>query len=119
MKSNIYVHRKNKIRSALFYTRHPHEMKTVFKNPQEMAKIKKWILAEENHKDVNCLVTTLLCHGDEKGHLSAAGGGRGWFVEDFVQDLSLVDNLLGKPKILVLQSCRGGALNLRHLLKIK
>ena len=94
-------------------------MKTGLKNPQEMAKIKKWILTEENHKDVDCLLTTVLCHGDEKGHLSAAGGGRGWFVEDFVQDLSLVDNLLGKPKILVLQSCRGGTLNLRHLLKIK
>ena len=77
-----------------------------------MARIKRWILTEENYKDVNCLLTTVLCHGDEKGHLSAAGGNRGWFVEDFVQDLSLVDNLLGKPKILVLQSCRGGMCNL-------
>ena len=81
---------------------------------QEMAKIKKWILAEENHKDVNCLLTTVLCHGDEKGHLYATGLGRGWVIEDFVQDLSLVDNLLGKPKILVLQSCRGGMFNLNH-----
>ena len=62
---------------------------------------------KENHKESNCLVVTILCHGNEHGNLLDKNKAVAWKVELFVQDLSLVTTLVGKPKILVIQSCRG------------
>ena len=74
---------------------------------QEMRKIKKWILKDENHTDSNCVVITLICHGDYKGQIMDRDKRRSWIIEDFVGDLSLVDTLIGKPKVLIVQACRG------------
>ena len=72
-----------------------------------MRKIKKWILKDENHVDSNCVVITLICHGDYKGQIMDRDKRRSWIIEDFVGDLSLVDTLIGKPKVLIVQACRG------------
>ena len=72
-----------------------------------MRKIKKWILKDENHTDSNCVVITLICHGDYKGQIMDRDKRRSWIIEDFVGDLSLVDTLIGKPKVLIVQACRG------------
>ena len=73
-----------------------------------MAEVKKWIMTEENHKTANCFLATVIAHGDETGRLLAAKSNSGWMTEEFIQDLNLVNTLRGKPKMLVLQSCRGG-----------
>ena len=64
-------------------------------------------MKEENHKDSNSLIITVLCHGNEHGDLLDKNKTLAWNVELFVQDLSSVPTLVGKPKILVIQSCRG------------
>ena len=72
-----------------------------------MREIKRWILKDETHVESNCVAITVICHGDELGYLLDKNKKRSWKIEDFVGDLSLVETLLGKPKILVVQACRG------------
>ncbi len=74
---------------------------------QKMAEIKRWLLSEATHDNCNSLLVTLICHGDHQGHLYDCNGVQCWLIEDFVRDLNVVKNLRGKPKILVLQCCRG------------
>ena len=33
---------------------------------------------------------------------------KSWFTEQIVRDLGLVETLIGKPKLVFLQACRGG-----------
>ena len=75
---------------------------------QTMAEIKRKILKDETHAGKNSFLLTVICHGNDKGHLLDKDKKRAWILEDFIKDLSLVDTLIGKPKILVLQACRGG-----------
>ena len=72
-----------------------------------MIKIKKFIMAEDTHKDSNCFALTIICHGNDKGHLLDKDKKLAWHIELFIGELSCVDNLAGKPKIMVVQSCRG------------
>ena len=62
---------------------------------------------EENHRDNNCLAFTIICHGNDKGHLLDKYKKKAWDTELFVGDLSVVKTLVGKPKIIVIQACRG------------
>ena len=73
-----------------------------------MGQIKREILKDETHEDSNCFVLTVICHGNNKGHLLDRNRIKGWVLEDFIGDLSLVESLAGRPKLLVIQSCRGG-----------
>ena len=74
---------------------------------QKMREIRAWIMKEENHRESNSLIVTVICHGNEHGDLLDKNKTLAWNVELFVQDLNLVSTLVGKPKILVIQSCRG------------
>ena len=69
---------------------------------------------EENHKDSNCLMVTIICHGNDKGHLLDKDNKLAWHMELFVGDLSDVETLVGKPKIMIIQSCRGS----KHTLNV-
>ena len=62
---------------------------------------------EKNHKQSNCFVLTVICHGNEKGHLFDKHKKKAWDTELFVGDLSVVKTLVGKPKIIVIQARRG------------
>ena len=62
---------------------------------------------EETHKESNCLFLTVIGHGDEKGQLKAADRRDGWKTEELVWVLDEVKNLGGKPKILIINACRG------------
>ena len=73
-----------------------------------MRTIKRWIIDKDNHKDCNTFLLTIICHGNKQGHLLDRHKGFGWNTEDFVGDLSVVESLIGKPKIMIIQSCRGG-----------
>ena len=64
-------------------------------------------MTEETHRDSNCFSLTIICHGNDRGHLLDRNKKRAWITEDIVGDLSEVDNLRGKPKIFVVQACRG------------
>ena len=65
-------------------------------------------MAKETHSDSNCFVLTIICHGDDKGHLMDKDKRKACDTEIFVGELSDVETLTGKPKIIVIQSCRGG-----------
>ena len=73
-----------------------------------MREIKRWIIDKDNHKDCNTFFLTIICHGTKQGHLLDKYNSKGWDTEDFVADLSVVKTLLGKPKTVIIQSCRGG-----------
>ena len=72
-----------------------------------MRKIRRWIMSKENHVDSNCFTLTIICYGNEKGHLLDKSRSLAWMTELFVADLSDVETLVGKPKIIVIQACRG------------
>ena len=72
-----------------------------------MIDIKRMIMAEDTHKDSNCVMITIICHGNRKGELLDKNMDRGWGLEDFLSDLSGVPGLLNKPKIMLVQACRG------------
>ena len=74
---------------------------------QKIREIRAWIMEKGNHRESNSLIVTVLCHGNEHGDLLDKNKTLAWNVELFVQDLTLVSTLVGKPKILVIQSCRG------------
>ena len=72
-----------------------------------MRKLKRWIMDNKTHEDSNTLLLTIICHGNKHGHLLDKNRSKAWDTEEFVGDLSEVETLLGKPKILVIQACRG------------
>ena len=74
---------------------------------QDMRKLKRWIMDNKTHEDSNTFVLTIICHGNKHGYLLDKNRSKAWDTEDFVGDLSEVETLLGKPKILIIQACRG------------
>ena len=72
-----------------------------------MANLQKEIMTDETHKESNCVMITIICHGNRKGELLNRYMKKGWILEDFVAKLSDVPSLLGKPKIMLVQACRG------------
>ena len=72
-----------------------------------MRKVRKWIMNDDNHTDSNCFALTIICHGNDKGHLLDKNKTLAWMTELFVADLSDVETLVGKPKIITIQACRG------------
>ncbi len=73
-----------------------------------MLRLQRWLTDEETHRKSSCLVLTFIGHGDDRGWLTDADKGPAWNLESLVLQLSLVETLIGKPKLLVIQSCRGG-----------
>ena len=74
---------------------------------QKMREIERFIMNKDNHKDSNCLMVTIICHGNDKGHLLDKDKHKAWDTELFVGHLSDVESLVGKPKIMIVQSCVG------------
>ena len=62
---------------------------------------------EDNHKDSNCFALTIISHGNDKGHLLDKNKSLAWVIELFIGELSDVETLVGKPKIINIQACRG------------
>ena len=72
-----------------------------------MTEIKQQMLNEETHRQCNCFCLTVMAHGDNKGFLLDVNKGGAMNIEQFTGDLANVKTLKGKPKILILQACRG------------
>ena len=74
-----------------------------------MRNTKKWIMADEDHVNSNCFALTIMSHSNEKGHLFDKDKKLAWQTELFIEELSDVETLIGKPKIVTIQVCRGCA----------
>ena len=73
-----------------------------------MSRLEDDILSNEKHKSSNCFVMVIICHGNNKGQLKDVNKRKAWDIEELIADLSKVETLVGKPKIMILQCCRGG-----------
>ena len=47
-------------------------------------------------------------HGNKTGDILDKNKTRSWNIEEFIVELNDVDTLIGKPKVMVIQACRGG-----------
>ena len=74
---------------------------------QDMSRITKYIVEEETHRDSNCFCLTVIAHGNANAVLLDVNKKRTMDIEIFIEHLSDVKTLSGKPKILVFQACRG------------
>ena len=72
-----------------------------------MRKLKRWIIDNKNHDNSNTFLLTIICHGNKQGHLLDKNKSKAWDTEEFIGDLCEVEALIGKPKILTIQCCRG------------
>ena len=72
-----------------------------------MKKIRQWIMNRENHIDCNTFLLTFIGHGNKKGDVLDKNKTRSWNIEEFIVELNDVDTLIGKPKVMVIQACRG------------
>ena len=72
-----------------------------------MMKLKRWMLSEDIHKHSNCFVLVILCHGKDNRHLLDRNRKDAWDTEALLGDLSEVEMLRGKPKVVVIQAFRG------------
>ena len=82
-----------------------------------MTKLEESFLNNEIHKSANCFVMAIICHGNNKGQLKDVNKRKAWDIEELIGDLSKVEALAGKPKILIFQCCRGGNLLLFYALR--
>ncbi len=70
--------------------------------------IRNWLSKDENHRGSSMVAFNFLGHGTEHGLLKTADGeGVGLMIGDVVGTLSDVKCLVGKPKLLFLNACRG------------
>ncbi len=72
-----------------------------------MRKIEKEFLDENLHEDSNMFVLLAICHGDSEENLMDKDGHPAWNTNDLASELSAVESLAGKPKVLIIQACRG------------
>ncbi|XP_065780252.1 uncharacterized protein [Muntiacus reevesi] len=80
---------------------------------EEMAQFRKWLDAHRG--PVSCALVALMAHGGPQGQLLGADGQEG-HLEALVQELSYCGALQGRPKIFLLQACRGESLSTALLL---
>ena len=75
-----------------------------------MREIRHWLEEEKTHKNMSMVAVNIIAHGSEGGKLlrSAQRGGRGWYIDDIVGALKDNKALIGKPKLLFINACRGG-----------
>ena len=72
-----------------------------------MTNLKKWIMKKKIHRDSNAFAVAIFCHGNRRGDLFDVHEVKGWDTEMFLEELSEVETLKGKPKIFVINACRG------------
>ncbi len=71
-----------------------------------MRKLRTWLADEENHHGNSMVVMVVISHGNETKLFSVDGDG--WEIKDLQGTLCDIEALMGCPKLLFLQACRGG-----------
>ena len=89
---------------------------------QGMDKIREEFMVNEFHKDRNCFMLCILAHGcgdyiyTKKEKVKEGekwvwkNCKRAWNIQEIQDELDVVPSLLGKPKLLLIDACRGGEL---------
>ncbi len=75
---------------------------------QKMEKIREDFLDEDMHTDSNMFVLLVICHGEDGEYLLDKDEKPAWNTNELATDLSAVRSLKGRPKLLIIQACRGG-----------
>ena len=75
------------------------------------------MIDNKTHEDSNSFLMTILCHGNKQGHLLDKNKSKAWDTEEFIGDLSEVETLTAKPKVIIIQACRGS--KILQLISIK
>ena len=75
---------------------------------QQMRRLLDWIEDEQEHKGKSMLVLAVIAHGDSNEWLMSAERERSWRVPDLITSMCDNKSLVGQPKVLFLQACRGG-----------
>ena len=57
----------------------------------------------KTHKDSNCVIITIICHGNRRGELLDNDLDIGWGLEDFVAGLIAMETLLNKSNVVLFQ----------------
>lgn len=69
--------------------------------------IRKQFLKDEMHVESNMFVLLVICHGDSEENLLDKDQKKTWNTNQLASELSAVKSLHGKPKLLIIQACRG------------
>ena len=72
-----------------------------------MASIRQKLMAEETHADCNALAVHVICSGPNSTDVLDVNRHKAFTMQELADDLDTVENLKNKPKILMIQKCRG------------
>ena len=72
-----------------------------------MISFKQELMKEETHQNCNVLAIHIICHGFNSTDVLDVNKHKAFTVQELADDLDRVENLKNKPKILMLQKCRG------------
>ena len=72
-----------------------------------MRNLRTWIRNKDNHSGMSLFVLVVIAHGNVQGWLKSIDG-QGWNIDDIVGTLSDIETLIGMPKLVFINSCRGG-----------
>ena len=64
-------------------------------------------MEEETHQNCNVLAVHIICSGSNSTDVLDVDKNKAFMVRELADDLDRVENLKNKPKILMLQKCRG------------
>ncbi len=73
-----------------------------------MEKIKREFLTESLHEESNMFVLVVIAHGNDRDDLLDRDEEPAWNTDSLASELSAVRSLRGRPKVLIVQACRGG-----------
>ncbi len=77
-----------------------------------MKTLRRELLDQETHRDAAMFLLTVIAHGNDADDLMDASEAPAWNTHEMAQELSSVETLRGKPKVLIIQACRGGEYSL-------
>ena len=75
---------------------------------QEMKAIKRFILRDENHEKSSSFLLTVVSGKMPGGQVFDGNMKRAWDIYDLLGDLSLVETLQNKPKVILINTYQEG-----------
>ncbi len=75
-----------------------------------MRRLITWI-GDQDHSNNSMFILNIIAHGTEHGFLMSVNG-RGLTIDHIVGSLNDIQTLIGKPKVVFVNACRGGTDNI-------